>query len=72
MTRVIGSLLAIIFISFLTGLLFLWSGIAGTLMIEAMTTDGVIRTFTYYGLGLGGVLGVIATWLHEKGKRDGI
>lgn len=71
MTRIIGSLIAIIFITFLTGLLFLWAGITGTLMIEALEDEGPIRTFTYWGMGLGGVLGVTATWLHEKGRRNG-
>ncbi len=71
MTRILASLLAIIFLSLLTGLIFLWAGIIGTLMIEAMTTEGPVKTFTYWGMGLGGCLGVLATWWHEKGKRDG-
>ena len=64
------NIIAVTFISFLTGVLFFTSGVIGTLSIEAWENE-TIRVFTYGGLVVGGVAGTLGLWWHEKGKRDG-
>lgn len=65
----IPSIIAVILISLAFAFLFLWAGISGTLMIEALGSDGLVRDFTIIGGILGGVIGVVGLWVREKGKR---
>ena len=65
------SIIAVILLSLLFAFLFLWAGIYGTLMIEALGTPGIVRDFTIFGGVVGGVVGVVGIWLRKKGKRHG-
>ena len=62
------SFIAILLIAALTGFIFLWAGIVGSLMIEYMANE-TVRFFTYVGVTLGGLLGCIGVWLHERKKH---
>lgn len=53
------AILGIITISLLVGFLFLAAGIIGSIALSTWETDEMVRTFTYIGVGLGGVLGII-------------
>lgn len=66
----LASFIAILLIAGLTGLVFLWAGIIGSLMIEGLVNNESVRFFTYVGLGIGGVLGCVAVSAYER-KKDG-
>jgi len=64
----LASFIAILLISVLTGFIFLWAGIVGSLMIEYMANE-TVRFFTYAGTGLGGLLGCFAVYLRRREKH---
>jgi len=66
----LSNIIAIIFVSLLVGVLFFISGVIGSLSIESWENP-TIRVFTYIGLLVGGVVGTLGLWWHEKGKIDG-
>ena len=67
---IISTILAILIIALATGLIFLWAGITGELMIDSLSNNESIRVFTFIGLGLGVVIGCIGVWLYERKKDD--
>jgi len=66
----LSNIIAVTFVSLLTGVLFFISGVIGSLSIE-LWDNPTIRVFTYIGLGVGVVVGTLGLWWHEKGKIDG-
>ncbi len=64
----LASVIAILLIAVMTGFVFLWAGIMGSLMIDYFVYNETVNLFTYIGFGLGGVLGCIAVWCHERKK----
>ena len=64
----LASFIAILLIAVMTGFVFLWAGIMGSLMIDYFVYNETVNLFTYIGFGLGGVLGCIAVWCHERKK----
>lgn len=64
----LASFIAILLIAVLTGFVFLWAGIVGSLMIEYMD-DETVRFFTYVGVGIGGSLGCVAVYFYERKKH---
>lgn len=66
----LSNIIAVTFVSLLTGVLFFTSGVIGSLAVESWGNP-TIRVFTYIGLVVGGVAGTLGLWWHEKGKIDG-
>ncbi len=64
------SFCAILLISVLTGFIFLWAGIVGSLMIEYMGNE-TVRFFTYAGVGLGGFVGCVGVYWRERDRHGG-
>ena len=64
----LASFLAILFIAVLTGFIFFWAGIIGSLMIEYISNE-TVRFFTYAGVTLGILLGCLGVWLYERKKH---
>lgn len=62
----LASFIAILLIAVLTGFVFLWAGIIGSLMIDYFMYNEAVNLFTYIGFGLGGVLGSISVWIRER------
>ncbi len=60
---------AILLLAVLTGFIFLWAGITVELMIEYLFYNKSVRFFTYFGLGIGFVLGCVAVYWREREKR---
>jgi hypothetical protein len=66
-----SSIIAVIAIALLSGFLFLLAGISGSLILEALTTDGIVRDFALWGVGIGAIGGTWGVWVTQKGKVDG-